>query len=278
MRTIPAEKITASIRDMAIEACRILPPDVLDALRASRQREESELARSVIEEILENAEIARAEQLPLCQDTGLAVVFLEIGQDVHVDGDLMAAVQEGVRRGYADGYLRKSVCDCLSRKNTGDNTPAIVHIEIVPGDVFRVTIAAKGGGSENMSRVTVLKPSEGVDGIKKFVRDRIIESGGNPCPPLIVGIGIGGTIERCAYLAKKALLRKIGEPNPDPEIAKLEKELLTVINETGVGPMGYGGRVTALAVHALAQPCHIASIPLAVNINCHSHRHKEAVL
>lgn len=278
MRTISADRIISTIRDMAIATCRILPADVLDALKASRVREESDLARSVIDEILENAEIARSERLPLCQDTGLAVVFLEIGQDIHIEGDLMAAVQEGVRLGYSEGFLRKSVCDCLNRKNTGDNTPAIVHIEIVPGDIFRIRIAAKGGGSENMSRVTVLKPSEGVEGIRKFVRDRIIESGGNPCPPLIVGIGIGGTIERCAYLAKKALLRNIGESNPDPQAAKLESELLSIINDTGVGPMGYGGRVTALAVHVLAQPCHIASIPLAVNINCHSHRHKEAML
>lgn len=278
MRTIQADKITEAVRKMAVETCRILPRDVLESLKSAREKEENPLARDVIDQILENAKIASNEQMPLCQDTGLAVVFLEIGQDVHVEGDLMEAVQEGVRRGYAEGFLRKSACDCFTRKNTGDNTPAIIHVEIVTGDVFRIFLAAKGGGSENMSRVTVLKPAEGIEGIKKFVRERIIESGGNPCPPIVVGVGIGGTIERCAYLAKKALLRPIGKPNPDPETAKLESELLDVINDTGVGAMGYGGRVTALAVHVLAQPCHIASIPLAVNINCHSHRHMEAAL
>lgn len=278
MRTIKASKITEAVRKMAVEACKILPQDAKEALQKALGREESKLGKKVLEELIKNAEIAEEENLPLCQDTGLAVVFIELGQDVHVEGNLVEAVNEGVRKGYEEGYLRKSVCDPFTRKNTGDNTPAIVHIEIVRGDKLRIQFSAKGGGSENMSALAMLKPAEGVAGIKKFVRERIIQASGNPCPPLVVGVGIGGSMERAAYLAKKALMRKVGEPNPDPEIAKLEKELLTVINDTGVGPMGYGGRVTALAVHVLAQPCHIASLPVAININCHSHRHTEVIL
>lgn len=278
MRTIKASQITEAVRKMAVEACKILPQDAKEALQKALESEESELGKKVLEELIKNAEIAKEENLPLCQDTGLAVVFIELGQDVHIEGNLVEAVNEGVRKGYEEGYLRKSVCDPFTRKNTGDNTPAIVHIEIVPGDKLKIQFSAKGGGSENMSALVMLKPAEGVEGIKKFVRERIIQASGNPCPPLVVGVGIGGSMERAAYLAKKALMRKVGEPNPDPEIAKLEKELLTVINDTGVGPMGYGGRVTALAVHVLAQPCHIASLPVAVNINCHSHRHAEVIL
>lgn len=278
MRTIKASQITEAVGKMAVEACKILPQDAKEALQKALESEESELGKKVLEELIKNAEIAKEENLPLCQDTGLAVVFIELGQDVHIEGNLVEAVNEGVRKGYEEGYLRKSVCDPFTRKNTGDNTPAIVHIEIVPGDKLKIQFSAKGGGSENMSALVMLKPAEGVEGIKKFVRERIIQASGNPCPPLVVGVGIGGSMERAAYLAKKALMRKVGEPNPDPEIAKLEKELLTVINDTGVGPMGYGGRVTALAVHVLAQPCHIASLPVAVNINCHSHRHAEVIL
>lgn len=278
MREIQAQSITDAVLNMAVEACRNLPQDVVESIRKSRDREESPLGTEVLDQILDNAELARSEKMPLCQDTGLAVVIIEMGQDVHVNGDMMEAVQEGVRLGYGEGLLRKSVANCLSRENTGDNTPAVVHVEVVPGDTFHIMFAAKGGGAENMSRLTMLKPSDGIDGVKKFVREGIIESGGNPCPPLVVGIGLGGTMERCAYLAKKALFRKLGEPHPDHETAELERELLEIVNDTGVGPMGYGGRVTALAVHVLTHPCHIASLPVAVNLNCHSHRHKEISL
>jgi len=278
MRKIPADKITEAVRDMSMSMCIELPEDVLGALKKARDVEQSPMGVEVLDQLIENADIARRERLPLCQDTGLAVAFVEMGADVHVEGNPVEAVNEGVRQGYRDGYLRKSACDCLTRKYTGDNTPAIVHVEIVPGDKLVIRLAAKGGGSENMSRVTVLKPSQGIDGIKEFVRERVRESGGNPCPPLVVGVGIGGTIERTAYLAKKALLRTVGRFSDDPEIMDLELALLQEINNTGVGPMGYGGRVTALAVHVLAQPCHIASLPVAVNLNCHSHRHREIEL
>lgn len=279
MKTIPAEKITDAIRDLSMSMCVDLPEDVLAAIKKAREVEESPMGVEVLDQIIENAQIAKTRRLPLCQDTGLAVAFVELGQDVHVEGNLVDAINEGVRQGYRDGYLRKSACHCLTRKNTGDNTPAIVHVEIVPGDGLVIRLAAKGGGSENMSRVTVLKPAQGIDGIKEFVRERVRESGGNPCPPIIVGVGIGGTIERCAYLAKKALLRTpVGQFSTDPDMADLELALLQEINDTGVGPMGYGGRVTALAVHVMAETCHIASLPVAVNINCHSHRHGEVVL
>jgi len=275
MRTIPAEKITKAVRDNSISMCVKLPDEVLDALKKARNLEESPLGIEVLDQLIVNAALAEKANLPLCQDTGLAVVFVEIGQDVHIEGNLIEAVNEGVRQGYKDGYLRKSACHCLTRKNTGDNTPAVIHTEIVPGDKLLIRIAAKGGGSENMSRVTVLKPAQGVAGIKEFVRERVRESGANPCPPIIVGVGIGGTIERCALLAKKALFRQLGQFSTDPDVMQLELELLQEVNNTGVGPMGYGGRVTALAVHVNAEPCHIASLPVAVNINCHSHRHRE---
>jgi len=278
IRTIPADKIVEVVRDMSISMCVELPDDVLDAIKKAREIEQSPMGIEVLDQLIENAQLARRQRLPLCQDTGLAVAFVEIGGNVHIEGDLIEAINEGVRQGYNDGYLRKSACDCLSRKNTGDNTPAVVHTEIVPGDKLVIRLAAKGGGSENMSRVTVLKPSQGIAGIKEFIRVRILESGGNPCPPLVVGVGIGGTFERTAYLAKKALLRPLGQFSADPEIKDLEIALLEEINNTGVGPMGYGGRVTALAVHVLAQPCHIASLPVAININCHSHRHREIEL
>ena len=278
MRIIPAEKITEAVRDNSISMCIRLPDEVLDALKKAHDIEESPLGIEVLDQLIENAAIAQRENLPLCQDTGLAVVFVEIGQDVHIEGNLIEAINEGVRRGYKDGYLRKSACNCLTRKNTGDNTPAIIHTEIVPGDKLLIRIAAKGGGSENMSRVTVLKPSQGIEGIKEFVRERVRESGGNPCPPVIVGVGIGGTIERCALLAKKALFRQLGQFSTDPDVMQLELDLIQEINNTGIGPMGYGGRVTALAVHVNAEPCHIASLPVAINLNCHSHRHREVKL
>lgn len=215
----------------------------------------------------------------MCQDCGLGVVFLELGQDVHlVGGDLETAIQEGVRQGYGEGFLRKSLCHPLTRANTGDNTPAIIHAEIVPGDRLKITVVPKGGGSENMSRIHMLKPAQGWAGIKERVVATVREAGANPCPPIIVGVGLGGNFERAAYLAKKSLLRDLGEPNPDPELAKLEQELLAAVNDLGIGPAGLGGRITALAVHLLMQPCHIASLPVAVNIQCHSTRHKQVVL
>jgi len=278
MRIIPAEKITEAVRDNSISMCIRLPDEVLDALKKAHDIEESPLGIEVLDQLIENAAIAQRENLPLCQDTGLAVVFVEIGQDVHIEGNLIEAINEGVRRGYKDGYLRKSACNCLTRKNTGDNTPAIIHTEIVPGDKLLIRIAAKGGGSENMSRVTVLKPSQGIEGIKEFVRERVRESGGNPCPPVIVGVGIGGTIERCALLAKKALFRQLGQFSTDPDVMQLELDLIQEKHNTGIGQMGYGARVTALAVHVNAEPCHIASLPVAINLNCHSHRHREVKL
>jgi fumarate hydratase subunit alpha len=215
----------------------------------------------------------------MCQDCGLAIIFAEVGQDVHlVGGDFTAAINEGVRQGYGEGYLRKSLCHPLTRANTGDNTPAVIHTEIVPGDRLKLTVVPKGGGSENMSRMFMLKPAEGLAGIKDRVVLTVREAGPNPCPPIIVGVGIGGTFERAALLAKKSLVRHLGEPNPDPEVAAIERDLLAEINRLGIGPQGLGGTVTALAVHALMQPCHIASLPVVVNIQCHASRHQEVVL
>lgn len=279
MREISTGEIIPVIRDLCMDANYNLGQDILDAFDRGIASDESPVAREVLKELKENARISRDEKVPLCQDCGLAVLFVDIGQEVHVTGgDLREAVNEGVKQGYADGYLRKSTCHPFTRKNTGDNTPAIIHFNIVPGDNIKITIAPKGGGSENMSRVTMLTPASGVDGVKEFVINRLKEAGSNPCPPTIVGIGIGGTFERSAYLAKKALLRKIGERNPDPELAKIEKDILEGINKHGIGPMGYGGNMTSIDVFLEMEPCHIASLPLAVNINCHSARHKEAVI
>jgi fumarate hydratase subunit alpha len=279
MREINVQLITEKVRDLCMEANTDLGKDVLQAFDRAMEKEESPLAVEILKELKENARIAKEEKVPICQDTGFAVVFIELGQEVHlVGGDLTQAVFEGVRRGYRDGYLRKSICHPFTRANTGDNTPAIIHTEIIPGDKVKITIAPKGGGSENMSRVTMLTPSDGVEGIKKFVVQRVKESGSNPCPPTIVGIGIGGTLEQAALLAKKSLLRPLGSKNPDPELGKLESEILTEINKLGIGPQGLGGRTTSLAVHILMMPCHIASFPLAVNIQCHAQRHKEVVL
>ena len=227
-----------------------------------------------------NAEVARSEAVPMCQDTGYTVVFLELGQDVHiVGGGLEDAVNEGVRRGYKEGYLRKSIVGHpLERKNTGDNTPAVIHTRIVPGDKLRIIVAPKGGGSENMSAIKMFKPAEGVEGVKKFVVETVQAAGPNPCPPIVVGVGIGGTFEKAALLAKEALLREVGEPSPRPEIAVLEQELLELVNKLGIGPQGLGGSTTALGVHVEIYPAHIASLPVAVNINCHATRHKEAEL
>lgn len=281
MREIAAEAVTETVARLCMEANYDLGEDVVAALREALEREESEVGQGILRQILENAAIARQEKIPICQDCGLAIVFLELGQEVHiVGGDLYEAVNEGVRRGYREGYLRKSVVSepFSARRNTGDNTPAIIHTRIVPGEHLRITVAPKGGGSENMSRLAMLTPAAGRQGIVDFVLRTVDEAGANPCPPIIVGVGIGGSFERVAYLAKYALLRPLGTPNPDPELAELERELLERVNRLGIGPQGFGGRITALAVHVEAEPCHIASLPAAVNLQCHAARHKEAVL
>ena len=279
MRDIHVSDITKVVRALFIEANCRLGQDVLDALDRGIEIDESPVAREVLRELKDNARIAREEGAPLCQDTGLAVVFVELGQDVHiVGGSFNEAIQEGVRQGYADGYLRKSVCDPFTRENTKDNTPAIIHLELVAGDRLRITTVPKGGGAENMSRVQMLAPSDGIEGIKAFIVNRMKEAGSNPCPPTVVGVGIGGTFERSAYLAKKALLREIGQRHPDPEIAAMERDVLDRINRLGIGPMGYGGTTTALDVFFEVEPCHIASLPVAVNVQCHAARHRTATL
>ena len=278
MKEVRVEDITGKVKDLCISANYELEQDVMSAFERARKEEESPTGKEIFNQLIENARIAQEELLPLCQDTGFAVCFVELGDDVRiVGGNLVQAINEGVRQGYREGYLRNSICHPFTRKNTGDNTPAVVHVKLVPGDKLKIVIAPKGGGSENMSRATMLKPSDGVEGIKEFVVGRVREAGSNPCPPIVVGVGIGGTLEKAALLAKEALIRPLGTHNPDPEIAQLEKELLTKINDLGIGPQGLGGRVTALAVHVDVHPCHIASLPVAVNINCHAHRHKEVV-
>jgi fumarate hydratase subunit alpha len=281
LREINAGDITGAVAGLFIEANIRLPEDVKQAIEEARESEESPVARDVLDIILENSSIAAGEQIPLCQDCGVAVVFLELGQDVHVSGgDLYQAVNEGVRQGYGEGYLRKSMAEhpFSSRVNTGDNTPAVIYTDIVPGDKLKITVMPKGGGAENMSRLGMLKPADGRQGIIDFVVRTVDEAGGNPCPPLVVGVGIGGTAEKVMLLAKKALLRRIGEHNPDSEVAALEQELLERTNCLGIGPMGYGGRTTALAVNVEVFPAHIASMPVAVNLSCHSTRHRELVL
>jgi len=279
IREISSKKITEVVRDLCIDANYNLGDDVLRAFDKAIQTEDSAPGREVLKELKENARIARDEKAPICQDCGLAVVFVEIGQDVHItDGNLNEAINEGVRQGYKDGYLRNSACHPFTRKNTGDNTPAIIHIEIVPGDKMKIIFAPKGGGAENMSRVTMLTPAVGIEGMKDFVVTRVKESGSNPCPPTVIGVGVGGTFERSAILAKKTILRDIGDRNPDPELAKIEEEILTRINKLGIGPMGYGGNTTSLDVFLEIEPCHIASLPVAVNIQCHAARHKKVII
>ncbi len=279
MREIDASRITEAVKELCMKANMHLGGDVLKALEKALDEEESPQGRDILEKLILNAKIAREESIPICQDTGFAVVFVELGQDVHITGSSLAeAINEGVRQGYAEGYLRKSICHPFTRQNTGDNTPAVVHVEIVPGDRVKLIVAPKGGGSENMSRVTMLTPAAGIEGIKEFVVKRVKESGPNPCPPTIVGVGIGGTFEMAALLAKKSLLRELGSKNKDPELQKLEAEWLEAINDLGIGPQGLGGRVTSLAVHIEMMPCHIASLPVAVNIQCHAARHKEIEL
>jgi fumarate hydratase subunit alpha len=279
MRTISVHDISAAVKKLCMEACTILGDDVLKTLERAQAVEESPIGKEILGRIIENAAIAKTENIPLCQDTGMAVLFLEIGQDLHFDGgSLTEAIQEGVRRGYEEGHLRKSVLHPITRINTGDNTPAVIHTEIVSGDRLKITMAPKGFGSENMSRVTMFPPSAGMEAVKDFVVQRVQESGGNPCPPIIVGLGLGGTFEKAALIAKKALLRPLGSKNPDPLLVDLENDLLERINRLGIGPMGLGGRTTALAVHVNTHPTHIASIPCAVNIQCHSSRHREIEL
>jgi fumarate hydratase subunit alpha len=281
MREIKAQDINKAVAKLCQQANFELGDDVLQALKEACEKEESPLAKDILDKLIENARIAREERLPLCQDCGTAVIFLEIGQDVHIaGGDLNAAITEGVRQGYNQGYLRKSIVrqPFSARVNTGDNTPPVIHIRIVPGSQLKITVMPKGSGAENMSRLAILKPGAGSKGIIDLVVRTVDEAGGNPCPPLIIGLGIGGTAEKAMLLAKEALLRKIGEPNPNPEVALLENEILTKVNALGIGPLGFGGTTTALAVHAEAIPTHIACLPVAVNLQCHSARHREVIL
>ncbi len=281
MRNIEARGITEAVSRLCQQANFELGQDVLRALKKARQQEESSLARDILDNIIKNAGIASEEKLPLCQDCGTAVVFLKVGQEVHITGgDLYTAVADGVCHGYTEGYLRKSMVSqpLSARTNTGDNTPPVIHTEIVPGDALKIAVMPKGGGAENMSRLAMLKPGAGSKSIVDLVVKTVAEAGGNSCPPLIIGLGIGGTAERTMLLAKEALLRPVGQPNPDPEVAELEEEILNRVNSLGLGPLGLGGTTTALAVHAEVIPTHIASLPVAVNLQCHSARHQEAVL
>lgn len=279
MRKIDLQLVSDKIKELFIDACENIPENVLNALKKAAEEEQSPLSKEVINKIVENAYLGREKHLPICQDTGVAVVYLTIGSEVYFEGDIYEAVNEGVRRAYTDGYLRKSVVrHPLDRVNTKDNTPAIVHIKMVPGDVFKIDVAPKGGGSENMSLVKMLIPADGIEGIKKLVVDTVFHAGGKPCPPLVVGVGIGGNFEKCALLAKEALFREIDDESADPIANQLEKELLTLINNTGVGAMGFGGKKTCLAVKVNVHPCHIASLPVAINIQCHAARHKSCTL
>lgn len=279
VREIHAGDVTKTVSRLCIEASTTLGPDVIKAYESGLEKEESPLGKEVFRRLLENARVAREEGLSACQDTGVTVVFVDMGQDVHVVGaDLNEAIEEGVRQGYRDGYLRKSTCDPLVRKNFGDNTPPVVHVEITPGDKLKLAVVPKGFGSENMATVVMFPPAVGIEGAKRYVIKRVEEAGANACPPVVVGVGIGGTFEKAAVMAKRSLLRPIGQRHQRPDVAKLEEDLLVEINELGIGPQGFGGRVTALDVHVEVYPTHIASIPVAVNIQCHSYRHKEAVL
>jgi fumarate hydratase subunit alpha len=277
---IRAEEIIEAVEKLCIEANYDLGEDMLKKFQDCLQTEASPLGRDVFGRLLENAVTAHEERVPMCQDTGMAVIFVELGQDVHISGgSLQEALNEGVRRGYEKGYLRKSmVKDPFDRVNTGDNTPAIIHYDIVPGEELRITVAPKGAGSENMGALKMCKPSEGLEGAIQFVVDTVDRAGGNPCPPIIVGVGVGGTMEKATYLAKKSLLRQVGEPNREARLAQIEQEILKRVNQLGIGPQGFGGVNTALAVHLEVYPTHIASLPVAVNIQCHAARHKEAVL
>ncbi|TCO70024.1 fumarate hydratase [Marinisporobacter balticus] len=280
MRKINVKQIEDALRDMSIKANLYVGKDVLNAFEESEKKETSAVGRDIIGKLIKNAEIARTEEMPICQDTGMAVVFVEVGQEVElVGGNITDAINEGVRRGYKDGYLRKSVVsDPLIRKNTGDNTPAVIYYDIVPGDQVKITLAPKGFGSENMSRIKMLKPSDGVKGVIDFVVESVSIAGPNPCPPIVVGVGIGGTVDKATYLSKKALTRNIGLHNETEHLREIEKELLEKINNLGIGPQGLGGNTTALAVNVEAFATHIAGLPVAININCHASRHEEVII
>lgn len=280
MRSINVNDITRNIKEMCIEANYFLSDDMRDVLYDSASREESPLGRKILAQLQENLEIAGKEMIPICQDTGMAVIFIKAGQDVHIEGGLLTeAVNEGVRQGYAEGYLRKSVVkDPIYRENTKDNTPAVIHYEIVGGDKIDITVAPKGFGSENMSRIFMLKPADGIEGVKDAILTAVKDAGPNACPPMVVGVGIGGTFEKCAILAKKALTRNINEPSPVEYVRELEKEMLEKINGLGIGPGGLGGKVTAYAVNIETYPTHIAGLPVAVNICCHVNRHSHRVI
>lgn len=281
MREVDVSEITRVVKQLCVDSNIYLDRDVVEKIEEFAEKEDSPVGKEILGQILANARMASEEQMPMCQDTGIAVVLIELGQDVHVSGgDLNKAINEGVRQGYRDGFLRKSLVDdpVFDRRNTQDNTPAVIHIEIVSGDSVKITLAPKGAGSENMSEIRMMKPADGIEGIKDFVVQRVSRSGGMPCPPIIVGVGIGGDFEQCAYLSKKALLRPLNVKNPDTRLSALEEELLLRINRLGIGPLGLGGRTTALAVQILTMPCHIASMPVAVNLQCHAQRHKTATI
>lgn len=280
MRKINVNEITKTVKELCMEANYFLSDDIKEALENNRKKESWALAGDILEQIIINGKIAAEDRVPICQDTGMACVFLEVGQDIHiVGGNIEEAINEGVRQGYEEGYLRKSVVkDPINRINTKDNTPAMIYYEIVPGDKIKITVAPKGFGSENMSRIAMLKPSDGIEGVKRFIIDTVKAAGPNPCPPMVVGIGIGGTFDKAAYLAKKALLRPINQYNENIYYKELEEELLSSINELGIGPQGFGGATTALGVNIEVLPTHIAGLPVAVNINCHATRHKERII
>lgn len=279
MRKIKSEQIVEHVKKLCIEASLYLGEDVLSCIKERTKSEKSEVGKNILNILVENAEIAKEKNIPICQDTGMAVFFVELGQDVVIEGDTLTdAINDGVRQGYEEGYLRKSVVSPISRVNTKDNTPAIIHYEMVKGDKVKIEFAAKGFGSENMSKMKMLKPSDGLEGIKKFIIDTVSEAGPNPCPPMVIGVGIGGTVDKCAQIAKKALFRELGEFNKDENIAKLESELLASINKLGIGPQGLGGTTTALGLNIETFPTHIAGLPVVVNINCHASRHKKVVI
>jgi len=279
MREFKVKALTVKIEELLLEASEVIPNKVLNCLKKTIDNEKSPLGKEVLKKIVENDELSKEKHLPICQDTGLVVCFLEIGYDIHFDGDIYEAINEGVRNAYINGYLRKSIVKHpLDRINTKDNTPAIIHTKLVPGDKVKVMVAPKGGGSENMSLVKMLIPADGIEGIKKLVLDTVFNAGGKPCPPIIVGIGIGGNLEKSALLAKEALMREIDDCNEDPILDKLEKELFEEINLLGIGPMGFGGRTTCIGVKINAYPCHIASLPVAINIQCHAARHKTCII
>lgn len=280
MKTINVNEIIKTVKELSIEANYYLPNDVKEAIEEAEKNEKWPIANNILSKILENSQIAAAEKMPICQDTGMACVFVDIGQDVHITGgSLEEAINEGVRQGYAEGFLRKSVVkDPIHRVNTNDNTPALIYYNMVPGDKVKITVAPKGFGSENMSRIAMLKPSDGLEGVKNFVLETVRMAGPNPCPPIVIGVGIGGSFDKAAYLAKKALIRPVNENNTDEFYSNLEKELLEEVNKIGIGPQGFGGKTTALALNIETYPTHIAGLPVAVNINCHATRHKERVL